>query len=47
LTPSQIDDLCDRLYFCTTSFSFIGRGRPVDDAVVIANPARPIARVAG
>jgi hypothetical protein len=47
LTSLEIDDLCDRLYFCAVPFSFVGRGRPVDDAVSFENPALPLAKAAG
>ena len=47
LTPSEIDDLCDRLYFCAVPLGFVGRGRPTDDAVSFDTPARPLAMAAG
>ena len=47
LTPLEIDDLCDRLFFCAVPFAFIGRGRPVDDAVSFESPSRPLAKAAG
>lgn len=47
LTPLEIDDLCDRLFFCAVPFTFVGRGRPVDDAVSFESPSRPRAKAAG
>lgn len=47
LTPLEVDDLCDRLFFCAVPFSFIGHGRPVEDAVFFESPLQPLAMAAG
>lgn len=47
LTRLEIDDLCDRLFFCAVAFTFIGHGRPVDDAVSFESPSQQLAKAAG